>query len=245
MTFGQLPPSPGDTEQPDSVGVPGLSRQPLEQPGPHSPQSGAQGVPCPPLSPKGKGKVIAAVAGAVVAAAVITGGIFALLAGGSGDYTLSMPATLLDGRFTKFSHAADQRAATAENPPDLDGATAVLGDYRNGSMSVLVWGAYGDFSDPKAVLDTVVTSFTAEGAAPGSEGPREVHPSGFDGDIMKCGTLGTLATISLPYCAWADDSTVAFMMNLNADPTGATKSPSLTEWADSTTRIRTELRVRK
>ncbi|WP_431953595.1 hypothetical protein [Actinacidiphila sp. bgisy167] len=244
MAFGQLPPSP-DTQQPDIEGEPGSSRQPLERHGPHSPQSGTEDAPPPPLSPKRKGKVIAAVAGAVVAAAVIGAGILTLTAGGSGDYTLSMPATLLDGRFTKFSHTADQGAATAGNPPELDGATAVLGDYRNGSMSVLVWGAYGDLSDPRAVLDTVVTSFTAKDAAPGSEGPREVHPSGFDGDIMKCGTLGTLATLSLPYCAWADDSTVAFVMNVNADASGATKSPSLTEWADSTTRIRTELRVRK
>jgi hypothetical protein len=85
MAFGQLPPSPGDTQQPDFEGEPGPSRQPLEQHGPHSPQSRTEDAPPPPLSPKRKGKVIAAVAGTVVAAAVIGAGIFTLTAGGSGD----------------------------------------------------------------------------------------------------------------------------------------------------------------
>lgn len=254
--YPQQPPAPqpaagyGYPQQPGPYGQqPGPYAQQLgpygQQPGPYGQQPGAWGAPPPPSG--GKGKIIGIVIGVVVAVAVIGGGIVALtsggVTGGGGDYKLSMPTALLDGQYTKSGNDASLSNGKTGDDAGIDDATTVSGTYKKGSTQLIVTGAYGDVSDPNTVLDKMLGAFNSKAGAAGGEPPKEVHPSGFDGDIMKCGTLGTAAT-AFPYCAWADDSTVALAVDMNMDFTGATKAPSLTEWADSTVKIRDEVRVK-
>jgi hypothetical protein len=251
----QQPAQPGPPQQPPGYGYPQQPPAPQpgpgygypQQPGPYGQQPGAWGAPPPPPPSGGKGKVIGIVVGVVVAVAVIGGGIIALTgsgSGGGGDYKLSMPAALLDGQYAKSGNDSALSNGQTGDDAGIDDATTVSGTYKNGTTQLIVTGAYGDVSDPDTVLDKMLTAFTSKAGTSGGEAPKEVHPSGFDGDLMKCGTLGS-AGVTFPYCAWADDSTVALAMNMNMDITGATKSPSLTEWADSTVKIRSEVRVKK
>ncbi|MEU4098553.1 hypothetical protein [Streptomyces sp. NPDC026673] len=243
--YPQQPPAP---QQAPGYGYPQQPGPYGQQPGPYGQQPGAWGGPPPPPSSGGKGKVIGIVVGVVVAVAVIGGGIVALtggsVTGGGGDYKLSMPAALLDGEYTKSGNDSSLSNGKTGDDAGIDDATTVSGTYKKDSTQLIVTGAYGDVSDPNTVVDKMLTAFNSKAGASGGESPKEVHPSGFDGDVMKCGTLGTAGT-SFPYCAWADDSTVALAVNMNMDFTGATKAPSLTEWADSTVKIRDEVRVKK
>ncbi|MDX2646754.1 hypothetical protein PV341_24925, partial [Streptomyces sp. PA03-1a] len=242
-TAPQPAPGYGYPQQPGPYGQ--QSGPYAQQPGPYGQQPGAWGAPPPPSG--GKGKIIGIVVGVVVAVAVIGGGILALTgSGGSGgDHKLAMPATLLDGQYTKSGNDPGLSNGETGDDTGIDDATTVSGNYKKGATEqLIVTGAYGDVSDPGSVLDKMLAAFTSKAGSSGGEAPKEVHPTGFDGDIMKCGTIGS-AGVSFPYCAWADDSTVAMAMDMNVDITGATEPPSLSEWADSTVKIRDEVRVKK
>lgn len=254
----QVPPGYGAAPQP-GYGYPPQPAQPPQggfpqQPGAWGQQPGAWGTP-PPPSGGGKGKVVGIVIGVVLAIALIGGGLMFLLGGtdgglggGGGDYTLSMPATLLGGEYAKDqSNSANSGLSNGESGNDagIKSAKTVSGAYKNSSHSQLVVsGAYGDISDPSAALDAMLTGFKNSAGSSTGQAPTEQHPAGFDGDIMKCGTFGS-GGVSFPYCAWADDSTVAMAMNMNLDILGSTRTPSLSEWADSTVKIRDEVRVKK
>ncbi|MFD3455652.1 hypothetical protein ACFWVC_26190 [Streptomyces sp. NPDC058691] len=278
MSFNQPPPQPGWGGQPGYgyPPQPPTQPQPQAQPGyggapqpgfgypqqpPHPPQGGpwgrqpaGWGAP-PPPSGGGKGKVVGIVIGVLLAIALIGGGLVFLLGsedgglgGGGSDYTLSMPATLLGGEYTKDqSSGANSGLSNGRtgNDAGISSAKTVSGAYKNSSNSQLVVsGAYGDITDPGAALDAMLTGFKNNAGSSTGQDPAEQHPAGFDGDIMKCGTFGS-GGVSFPYCAWADDSTVAMAMNMNLDIGGTTKTPSISEWADSTAKIRDEIRVKK
>ncbi|MFJ4845187.1 hypothetical protein [Streptomyces sp. NPDC088733] len=258
----QVPPGYGSAPQ-DGYGYPPQPAQPPQggipqQPGAWGQQPGAWGAPPPPPpSGGGKGKVAGIVIGVVLAIALIGGGLVFLLGGnggglggggGGGDYTLSMPATLLGGEYTKdASNGANSGLSNGESGNDagIKSAKTVSGAYKNSSNSQLVVsGAYGDITDPGAALDAMLTGFKNSAASSAGQEPTEQHPAGFDGAVMKCGTFGS-GGVTFPYCAWADDSTVAMAMNMNLDILGTTRTPSVAEWADSTVKIRDEVRVKK
>lgn len=272
MSYNQPPPQPGygPPQQPGPYGQPpqqpapgyGYPQQPAppqpgpyagqpggypQQPGPYGhpgfpQQPGQPGWGAPPPPPRGgKGKVIGIVIGVVVGVAVIGGGALALVgASGGGQYKLSMPSTLLDG-YAKDQTATDAMGGSQTgSDKGISDGTSVSAAYKKGTEQLSIGGAYGDVTDPKAAVDAVLQGAFKSSAAKATE----QHPSGFDGDVMKCGTMD-LQTAAAPYCVWGDDSTVAVVLYVNADFTGSTKYPSVSEFAGTTAKIRDEVRVKK
>jgi hypothetical protein len=209
---------PPQQQPPQGYGYP----QP-QQPGPYGqqpptpPYGGQQAyggqVPMPPAAPKKKTGLI--IGGAVVALAVIAGGVYFLTSGGSSNsdvadstkgYKLT-PAASVDA----YKKSADEskpsapmtgkekteaEAAGIKNPQELT-AQYVSGDEANPltMKSLTLEGVWGEISDPAKVIDASFED--AKKLAEGDEketvtligSPKAVTPDGFKGALMKCQSL--------------------------------------------------------
>ncbi|WP_432094409.1 hypothetical protein [Streptomyces sp. bgisy100] len=269
--YGQQPPQPGPYGQPPQPpqGQPGYGypQAPQGQPGYGYPQQPPQGVPPqqgygypaqgqpgpygqqpqpgyippPPPGGGGKGKLIGIIAG-IAGVAVIAVGAMALLGGGGGgDYKLTAPDTVLSGQYTKDTSKPAVSNGEAIEDKGIDGGTSVSGTYKGESDGMGFGGGYGDVSDPEAAVDAIL-----KGALKGAKA-TEQKPSGFDGTVMKCGE-NDFGVFSQPFCVWGDESTAAMVVWMpkqgTTDPT-AIKPPSIEEWAETTAKLRNEVRVKK
>ncbi|MGP3923063.1 hypothetical protein [Streptomyces sp. 8N616] len=233
---GQVPPQQG-------YGYP--QGQPQQQPGPYGqqPQGGWGGTP-PPPPPQGgggKGKTIGIIAG-VVGVAVIAAGAYFIVGGGGGggDYKLATPKTVLGGKYTKDD---SQKAPSESGSGDgIEDGQSTGASYKSDDAKIGFGGAYGNVTDPEQAVDAIIS----EGLTKGTK-TTEQKPSGFDGDLMKCGEYD-LQVIKTPFCVWGDDSTAALVMwgpsDTATDPS-ALKPPSIEEWAETTAKFRNEVRVEK
>ncbi|MFI9104284.1 hypothetical protein ACIGXA_27580 [Streptomyces fildesensis] len=247
--YGQPQPQPGyggypqQPQQPQQQGWPQQQGYPQQQP--QQPQQGWNGQQpgqqpgYPPQPPRGKSKTVGVVIGVVVLAAIGGGVYFATSGGGSGSgggYKIAFPEKIADGKYTKSSENIGT-PETGKSDAGITDPTSVRGTYKSDKETVSLSGGEGNVTDPKAAVDKILSSGLSKS---GSEA-TEQHPAGFDGAVMKCAGGGS----SMPYCVWGDDSTVMISMYINIDLSGTSTPPSAADWANTTAKIRSEIRVKK
>ncbi|WP_030848767.1 hypothetical protein [Streptomyces griseus] len=194
--YGQQPPAPPYGGQPPYGAQPPYGGQPQQ--------------------PKKKTGLIVGVA--VVALAVIAGGVYFLTSGGGGSsdvadstkgYKLTPAATVED--FKKdASKPSVSRPVTGKDKAEAEAmgvmnANKVDAQYQSGSkdnplaQKVLVFeGVWGEVSDPAKTLDSAFATAEVNMMKSGGDGerkgslvgsPKEYKPEGFDGALMKCQDL--------------------------------------------------------
>ncbi|WP_103516221.1 hypothetical protein [Streptomyces sp. SM10] len=219
----QAPPGVPPQQQPPQ---PGYGYPQGQQPGPYGqqpptpPYGGQQaypGMPPQPGAPKKKTGLI--IGAAVVALAVVAGGVYFLTSGGSsnGDvadstkgYKLT-PAASVEAYKQDTTKAAPSKALTGEdktkaeamgikNPNEVTAQYVSGGKENPLTMKSLVFqGYWGEVDDPAEVIDNAFKQAKL-GSATGENSdkvslvgdPETVEPEGFDGALMKCQSLKTI-----------------------------------------------------
>ncbi|MCQ4046158.1 hypothetical protein ACFOSC_18980 [Streptantibioticus rubrisoli] len=250
---GGVPPQPGQQPtnpygQPPTNAPYGVPQQAAPNPYGQQPGWGAQVPPPPPVKKSNAGKVIGILAAVVVVAGA--GIAFAVMGSGGGlsgggDYKLTTPDTVLDGKYSKDTAQSSQMTShmdSSVNDSGISGGQTAGAVWKASKDGVILSGAYGDVSDPSAAVDKVISE-GLKGAT-----TTKQTPSGFDGTVMKCGQQSE-GLASMPFCVWGDSSTVAIAMWMpNVDPTNPTSlptAPSVSDWAQTTAKLRNEVRVKK
>ncbi|MBO8198614.1 hypothetical protein [Streptomyces smyrnaeus] len=197
--------------QPGQPGMPGAPAQPGMQ-GPAHP-----GMPMPPQGGGGKGKTIGIVVGALVVVGAIIGGLFMFgVIGGGPAYKLTTPNTVAgeyqrDGEGKTFKGKKGAFGQSKDKIPGMSADEGVQARYKSGATKQLQFtGAYGSVDDPEKAVDWVFQESEKNMGSTGSKSPgdpKEVSPSGFDGDSMKCKSYSVL-TQKADLCVWADGSTI-------------------------------------
>ncbi|MFJ8883949.1 hypothetical protein ACIRJR_11110 [Streptomyces sp. NPDC102402] len=204
----QQPPQPG-------YGYPqGQQPGPYGQQPPTPPYGGQQaypGMPPQPGAPKKKTGLI--IGAAVVALAVVAGGVYFLTSGGSGNSDVAdstkgykiTPAAAVESYKQDTSKAQPSAAMTGQDKtkaeamgvqkPNEVGAQYMSGDMAKNPLTtkmLIFQGVWGEIEDPAQVIDgsfknaerQAAMSEDAEGSLVGS--PEEATPAGFEGALMKC-----------------------------------------------------------
>ncbi|WP_434596441.1 hypothetical protein [Streptomyces sp. A5-4] len=213
----------------------------------------------PPPGRSRTGKVLGIIALSLV---VVVGGlvfaVYKLVGSGSGgsfpaaEYRLTVPATLLDGRYKlaqDMSQTEGKKVVEGSYDPDIRDPKAAVAQYSAGSPlapSVLVVsGMYGQFKAPDEARDKML-----DGAAKGNGATvvvpaKEITPAGSD-VILSCQVLTTTqngVTVTLPMCAWADGNTGASVAEVT--PEVSKQDPAsvdLAKVAETTVKVRDEVR---
>ncbi|MFD9542406.1 hypothetical protein [Streptomyces sp. NPDC060022] len=197
-----------------------------QQPGPYGqqpptpPYGGQQaypGGPPQPGAPKKKTGLI--IGGAVVALAVIAGGVYFLTSGGSSNsdvadstkgYKLT-PAASVDDYKQDTGEATPSKPVTGKDKAEAEAmgiknANQVSAQYVSGGKenpltmkSLMLMGFWGEVTDPAAVVDNAFKNAELE-MAKGEDNenvslvgsPEAVKPEGFEGALMKCQSLKTI-----------------------------------------------------
>ncbi|MCX4643219.1 MULTISPECIES: hypothetical protein [unclassified Streptomyces] len=269
------PQQPGQPGQPGPYGQPGQQGpygQPGQQgpygqpgqPGPYAQQPYPGGAPYPgwggaPLDPPPKKRRVGMILGIVGGAlAVVVIGIVAVAMLGSevdksfpkAEYKLTIPKTVLDGRYTLTQDLSDTQGKQIED--EADGAwdardtKAAVGQYAatdpaKKNAGVVISGMYGRFKNTdlarKNMMKGAAKSDGAEVAVPA----KDFEPAGSDVTIT-CQVL-TKQQATIPMCAWADGNTGATVAEIT--PEIALQDPSevdLDAAAATAAKIRSEIR---
>ncbi|MFF3306907.1 hypothetical protein [Streptomyces sp. NPDC002952] len=230
------------------------------------------GAPQPP-APAGGKKKTGLVIGAVAVVAAIAVGAYFVLGSGSGSssvaddgpHKLTTPATLLteykkgrdsDNGMSK-SDLEDAESWGVKNPKDVS-ATYQAGGEDNplaGKM-ITFGGVYGDIDDPEKAVDGFF-SFMKDDSKDEDVtfvgDPKEYKPSSLDGAVLKCqeskvdnsgAAAGQPKAMNVTYCVWADHSTLGFVMPMEFSDVAAGKSSDAAEVAETTAKVRKEVRVK-
>ncbi|MEV8315532.1 hypothetical protein AB0Q95_15310 [Streptomyces sp. NPDC059900] len=292
---GQQPPQPGPYGQQPPYGAPqqppapqpgyGYPQQPQgpygQQPqGPYGQQPQAPYGQFPPPPPQGGGgKKAGIIVGAVVAIAAIGAGVWWFTAGKDGGsvaddgktYTLTTPASVIGGEYTKSDSASSGGGMSSSDLEDLEergvsnpkDAHAAYNSGSGTSMKSLNFsGVYGEIDDPEKVVDGMFAEMKKKSKEqPGSltliGSPEEFTPDGFDNGVMKCQKAefrlgapdeaeqeeGVPNTFQTPMCIWGDHSTVASVGHSDASATAAGKDVSLDTAADLAAKLRADVRT--
>ncbi|MFE3440493.1 hypothetical protein ACFXNY_29395 [Streptomyces sindenensis] len=209
--YGQQPPGPQQGYGYPQAQQPG----PYGQQPPQPPYGGQPGYGQQPPQPKKKTGLIIGVA--VVALAVIAGGVYFLTSGGGNSdvadstkgYKLTIPASVDD--FQKdTSKPSVSRPVTGKDKEEaeamgVENANKVEAQYKSGSQdnplaqkALIFEGVWGEVSDPSKTLDgafakaevNMMKGNGSGGSKPSLVGsPKEVKPEGFEGALMKCQDL--------------------------------------------------------
>ncbi|MGW6479608.1 hypothetical protein ACWGDS_17160 [Streptomyces sp. NPDC055059] len=275
--YGQQPPAapygqPGPYGPPQQPGQPGPYGQPGQQgpygqpgqPGPYAQQPYPGGAPYPgwggaPMGPPPKKRRVGMILGIVGGAlAVVVIGIVAVAMLGSevdksfpkAEYKLTIPKTVLDGRYTLTQDLSDTQGKQIED--EADGAwdardtKAAVGQYAatdpaKKNAGVVISGMYGRFKNTdlarKNMMKGAAKSDGAEVAVPA----KDFEPAGSDVTIT-CQVL-TKQQATIPMCAWADGNTGATVAEIT--PEIALQDPSevdLDAAAATAAKIRSEIR---
>jgi hypothetical protein len=203
---------------------------------------------------------------AVVAAIAV--GAYLVIGGGSGGsdiaddgaHKLATPATILDGEYKKGSDTGiggmtkddinDAESWGVKNPKGVSaGYTAGSGLT---SKNLVFAGVYGTIDNPEKVVDEMFSRVTKEagkgadsGKAVGS--PKEFKPTGFKNGVMKCQEIQTTEsgqTVTMPFCIWADHSTVTYVVAFDVASLAKGQSTSMNEAAELTAKVRNDVRVK-
>ncbi|GAA2983952.1 hypothetical protein [Streptomyces fulvorobeus] len=220
----QAPQGVPPQQPPQGYGYP----QQGQQPGPYGqqpptppyggqPAYGGQ-VPMPPAAPRKKTGLI--IGGAVVALAVIAGGVYFMTSGGGASnsdvadstkgYKLT-PAASVDDFKKGSSNEMPSGPMTGKDKAEAEamgvknannaGAQYVSGTKENPLTQKMLYltGMWGEITDPAKVIDGSFknaekemgkTSGSADISLVGS--PKNITPEGFDGALMKCQNLKTI-----------------------------------------------------
>ncbi|MFF1562049.1 hypothetical protein ACFVY1_00715 [Streptomyces sp. NPDC058293] len=265
----QQPGQPGPYGQPGQQGPYGQPGQQGPygqpgQPGPYAQQPYAGGAPYPgwggaPMGPPPKKRRVGMILGIVGGAlAVVVIGIVAVAMLGSevdksfpkAEYKLTIPKTVLDGRYTLTMDLSDTQGKQIED--EADGAwdardtKAAVGQYAatdpaKKNAGVVISGMYGRFKNTdlarKNMMKGAAKSDGAEVAVPA----KDFEPAGSDVTIT-CQVL-TKQQATIPMCAWADGNTGATVAEIT--PEIALQDPSevdLDAAAATAAKIRSEIR---
>ncbi|OKK22089.1 hypothetical protein AMK16_02415 [Streptomyces sp. CB00455] len=247
--YGQHPPYPGPPPPQQPYGAPPY------------PVPGAWGQP--PVGPPARrgrtGVGVAIVAASLVGLTLIGLGVNRLTTGGGSgsgfpraEYRLTVPPTLLDGRFRldqDLSQTRGKEALKGSYDPKIRDPKPAVGQYTAGApqgAGVLVFsGMYGRFKDPAGARRKMLAGAAKADGARLAVPARDITPAD-SGITVSCEVLVTTqdgTTASLPVCAWADENTGASVAVVT--PEGAQQSPQsvdLDKAAESTVKVRSEAR---
>ncbi|MFG2589329.1 hypothetical protein [Streptomyces sp. NPDC048438] len=261
---------PPQQQPPQGYGYPqGQQPGPYGQQPPTPPYGGQQaypGMPPQPGAPKKKTGLI--IGAAVVALAVVAGGVYFLTSGGgNGDvadstkgYKLTPAASVDDYKKGDEGSSSDtltskektEAEALGIKDPHKAEAQYASGDLEKNPLTtkmLMLYGNWGDVSDPAKALDGMFTQAKmgmaenddAKTSLVGS--PKEVAPPGFEGALMKCQDMkvindeadGSVANgpkeMVMPVCIWADYSTVGAVIGVDIGAAMTNKSMSQDEVA--------------
>ncbi|WP_240204359.1 hypothetical protein [Streptomyces actuosus] len=242
--------------------------QPVPPPGPYGPQPAPHhGAPYP-QPPYGWGPpprkrrvglvlgIVGGVVGAVVAVVVALAMLGAAAERGfpEAEYELSVPGTLLDGRYELAEDLTGTQGQKIVDEADgawdarTDGAAvgrySLGGDDAKGTL--VVSGMYGRFKNTDAARRNMMKGAARSEGSTVAVPPEDFRPAGADGLTVSCEVItqtheGTRTAI--PVCGWADDNTgatvaVVSVDTVHRDPAGI----DLAQAADDTARIRGEMR---
>ncbi|CAM5708831.1 hypothetical protein [Streptomyces aurantiogriseus] len=197
------------------------------------------------------GGVVGVVVAAVVALAVIGAGVESNFP--EAEYQLTLPKTLLDGRYELTDDLSDTEGQKIEE--EMDGAwdakvtDSTVGQYALGGDenegALLVSGMYGRFQNTDEGRDSMLKGVGEADGLTVAVQPKDFRPGGSDVtvtcEVVTQKELGT--TLTYPVCAWADGNTAAVVAEITAET--VTQSPSdvdLEAAAETTLKVRSETR---
>ncbi|MGK5637779.1 hypothetical protein ACSNOK_05585 [Streptomyces sp. URMC 126] len=227
--------------------------------------------PPPPPRRSGKGKVIGVAVGLVALIGALSGGFF-LFRGGSGGsggsggpgdedgrrYRLLTPTTVL-GEFTRNDADGGNAAMDAKENAALGirDARSAGGEYEAAAGTnrkrLSYHGVWGRIDDPEATVDRLFRLVGKDRRKSGDDDapryvgtPRKMRPAGLGDAVMKCQAMRFSApgkSADMPFCAWADHSTVALVMVADRASVLSGDSGDLDRCAETAVRLRHEVRV--
>ncbi|MFI9238479.1 hypothetical protein [Streptomyces sp. NPDC053079] len=282
------PPIPPQQPNPYSQGFDqGYPQQPA--PGgwgqPQAPGPYAQYPPPVPPQGGGKGKAIGITIGALVVVGAIVGGVLFFTggsdsgSGGGGDaggdgvpakmapYTIEMPQTLLDGKYTKSSTSSSKDSEDLSNDAKakefgIANGTGKKGSYTNSEKQRLkVTAVYGDLADPAKTVDALFADMEKSQAKYKDriETVSETaayRPLGFDGVSLKCKTQRVKSSLSsstatdVSTCIWGDASAMGIVEHRVTKGSGSSSEAtgevmSAKDLSEATAKVRNEVRKPK
>ncbi|MEU2682030.1 hypothetical protein ABZ638_34690 [Streptomyces sp. NPDC007107] len=203
---------PPQQQPPQGYGYPqGQQPGPYGQQPPTPPYGGQQAYPGMPPQPGGapKKKTGLIIGAAVVALAVVAGGVWFLTSGGNGDvadstkgYKLT-PAASVDSYKKKDNSSSDTPTSKEKAEAEALGikdAHKAEAQYQSGDLEknplttkmLMLYGNWGEVSDPAKALNGMFAQ-AKMGMAENDDAttslvgsPKEVTPAGFEGALMKC-----------------------------------------------------------
>jgi hypothetical protein len=186
-----------------------------------------------------------------------------------GPHKLTTPATVLT-EYKKAEDGADGMSKSdlkdaeswgVKNPKDVS-ASYQSGDKDNPLAGKVLsfGGVYGDIEDPEKAVDGMFAFMEKESRSGGSDedvklvgSPKAYEPASLDGAVLKCqeanvdnsgGSTGEPKNVKMTMCVWGDHSTIGFVMPMELSDIAAGKSADPAEAAETTAKLRKEVRVK-
>ncbi|MFC4504053.1 MULTISPECIES: hypothetical protein [Streptomyces] len=256
------PPPPQGPYAPGPYGQQPVPQQPYgtpyPQPHPYPPQPYGAWPPPPPPKKRRLGLILGIVGGVV---GVVVALLVALALIGVGveknfpaaEYQLTLPETLVDGRYELADDLSGTEGQKIED--EMDGAwdakvtDSKVGQYNLGGDAtkglLVISGMYGRFQNTDGNRDSMLKGVGGADGLTVAVPPKDFRPSGSDTtvtcEVVTQKELGT--TLTYPVCAWVDGNTAAVVAPITAQ--AATQEPSdvqLEFYAKLTLQIRSETR---
>jgi hypothetical protein len=169
------------------------------------------------------------------------------------EYRLTLPKTLLDGRYELGEDLSDSEGEAIEK--DMDGAwdakvtDSAVGKYSlNGDDAkggLLVSGLYGRFQNTDDNRHAMLEGVGEADGLTVAVQPKDFRPSGAD-TTVTCEVVSQKeagVTLVYPVCAWVDGNTAAVVAEITAENVGQDASGiDLEAAAETTLKIRSETR---
>ncbi|MEV5511101.1 hypothetical protein [Streptomyces orinoci] len=238
------PPPPTPPQQPYPANPYGAAAPPYPHPQPYP--WGGPPVP-PPRRGLGPGAITAIVLGSI-AGVVCLGLLATVLLAHSDDtssprYRLTVPKSLLHGRYTLDEDMSQTLAdhLGSRSGPNERHMKAAAGKYSSSGdpQLLLASGLYGQIRNPKRALASMLKGMSEADGAHINTAPRELTPSGTE-EPITCEVLGYTrygAPGTLTVCGWSDHSTVATVSSPDSH------HPDLQAAAKRAADVRNEMRV--
>ncbi|MFJ9743142.1 hypothetical protein [Streptomyces sp. NPDC101166] len=169
------------------------------------------------------------------------------------EYRLTLPETLLDGRYKLGQDLSDSEGESIEK--EMEGAwdakvtDSAVGQYSlNGDDTdgmLVVSGMYGRFQNTDDGRDAMLKGVGEADGLKVAVQPKDFRPSGAD-TTVTCEVVSQSqagATLVYPVCAWADGNTAAVVAEITAENVGQSASDiDLAVAAETALKIRSETR---